>query len=299
MMFSSSNMQKILIISDSHGKCLDSPIITPNYQIDNYSFSGLRWINNYNSNLCLFSLIQKEPFSSLLSTSSYVFFLIGTNSVRNYVAPEIINQIGQIFSLIYSQYPHLKNQKLIVTTCIPCFKTTKRFPTTAALMNNIYHYNHLLFILSHKFNFHYFDLHMPIDWLSSDMMHVGRHYHNEFSNLILNYINNLHVNQNISITIRNRSPEAIHRRNKKRNFKLKMIQKNFTLRREISSLWSYTHLKNFLKYNGIRFGTLSIMSNHILYLRFNNIFNLRSADHALPMDIFDSIHFIQWFEHIR
>ncbi|CAF1928174.1 unnamed protein product, partial [Rotaria magnacalcarata] len=167
------------------------------------------------------------------------------------------------------------------------------------LKNNIDYYNQLLLSSSTRNHFNYFDLHIPIDWLSYDRMHVHHHHRNEFSNLLLNYVNSLPVNQNMYITIRNRSPEAIYRRNKKRHFKLKMFQNNFTLRREISSFWSYIHLKNFLKYNGIRFGTLSIISKHLLYLRFNNIFNLRSADHALPMDIFDSIHFVQWFGHTR
>lgn len=286
-----------LIISDSHGKCLPSTIVTSYYSINTYSISGLQWINQYDKNLCLFSLLLKDPFYSLLSTTSNILFLVGTNSTRTLLATEIIHQIDHIFTCLYSQFPHLIHGQIIVASCIPCLKPSKRFPSITLLKHNIDNYNQLLSSSSIKNHFNYFDLHIPISWLSYDMMHVGHPHHNDFSNLILNYINSLTINQNIFITIRNRSPEAIRRRNKKRNSKLKIIRKSFTLRREISSLWSYTHLKKFLKYNRIQFGSLSIMSKHILCIRFNNLFNLRSAEHALPMNIFDSTHFAQWLEH--
>jgi len=290
-------MPQILIISDSHGKYLNSHRITSNYQIDNYSYSGLQWLNAYNSHLSLFSLIKKEPFSSLLFTTDYLLFLIGTNSVRTHLAPQIIDQIDQIFSFIYSQYPHLNHQKLIVTTCIPCFKITKRFPTVTSLMNNIHHYNYLLFILAHKLNFRYLQLSVPTTWLAPDMMHVGFRHHHEFADIIISYINNLYIYQNLNHHHIKRSPEATYRRNKRRNMKQKLIQRENTLTRELSSCWSYASITLYLKSNGIRYASLSITSNNSLHLRFNNQLHLKYADDVLPLGIFDSKNYIQFFQH--
>ena len=233
MNFTSSHIQPFLTISDSHGKSLSSVNITVNYRIENYSFFGLQWIHNYDPNLSVFSLIQNEPFISLLYSTSYVLFLVGTNSIRNFFAHEAIDHINQVFTIIYSQYPHLTNYKVIVPACIPCFKISKRFPTTLLLMNNINHYNQLLFQLSHKYNFLCFDLCIPSHWLGDDMIHIGYRYRHDFSNLLLTYINGLHISRNLLKTVNKGPSEEIHRRNKKRNLKLKNIRKNYTLVREI------------------------------------------------------------------
>ena len=90
--------------------------------------------------------------------------------------------------------------------------------------------------------------------------------------------------------------QAISRRNRKRNFKLKRIQKNFTLHREISPVCSYTHLKNFLKLNGIRYARLSVISNHTLRLHFSNLSNMLYADRVLTVNIFDSNNFTNWIQ---
>ena len=114
MTYPSSHVQPFLIISDSHGKCLNSVNITTTYRIENYSFSGLQWIHNYDLNLSILSLIQNEPFASLLRSTSYVLFLVGTNSIRNPFVIEIIDQIDQIFTFIYCQYPHLQTIKSLL-----------------------------------------------------------------------------------------------------------------------------------------------------------------------------------------
>lgn len=200
-----------LIISDSHGKSLPSTIVTSNYSINTYSISGLQWLNRYDKNLCVFSLLQTDLFSSAVSTTSNVLFLVGTNSVRNLPASEIISQIDHIFDFLYSHYTHLQNGQLVITTCLPCLKTSRRFPSLSSLTNNINHYNNLLPSLSLKYNLIYFDLRIPLDWLSFDKLHVAYHYRNNFSNLILNYIDSLSVNQNIYIQSQNRSRETIYR----------------------------------------------------------------------------------------
>ena len=76
MTYSLSTTQSFLIISDSHGKCLTPTILTPYYCIKTYSISGLQWINNYNQQLSLLSLIQADPLSSLIHTTPNILFLV-------------------------------------------------------------------------------------------------------------------------------------------------------------------------------------------------------------------------------
>ena len=64
--------QSVFILSDSHGRCFEPTITTPHYYIQTYSISGLQWINKYDKNLCLFSLIQQNQFSSLINSTSYI-----------------------------------------------------------------------------------------------------------------------------------------------------------------------------------------------------------------------------------
>ena len=288
--------QLVLILSDSHGRCFEKTTITPSYCIKTFSISGLQWVNRFDSKLCLFTLIQQDPFASLIHSASYILFLIGTNSIRNLPATEIINQIEQTFDILSSQHSCLRNENIIITTCIPCLKPSKRFPTISLLKNNIDNYNQLLLTLSRKNKFLCLDLNVSIDWLGYDKMHIHHHYRDHFSNLILNYINSLNVHQKLNNNVKHRSRAAIARRNKKRNLKLTNIQQLFTLTREVHPLWSYAHLKHFLKSNDIRFGSLSIDSHNRLYIRFTHVIHMTYADQALPVNIFDSTNFNQWFE---
>ncbi|CAF1677570.1 unnamed protein product [Rotaria magnacalcarata] len=293
---SSSTLPSILILSDSHGRNLEANIITPHYRVKTHSISGLQWINRYDNTLCLFSLIQQDQFSSLICSSTYVLFLLGTNSLRIMSATEVINQVDEILQFLYSRYHHLITRKIIITTCLPCLKPTKRFSSTFLLKKNIDDYNALLLSLSIKLNFLYLDLNITHDWLSHDMMHVHYNYRLDFSNIILNFLNALHLDDDIYENNKHRSASAIKRRNKQRNLKLKEIQKSYTISRDVSPLWSYAYLKTFLKYHTIQYASLSIMKNNILNLRFNNLYHLQFADHALPTNTFDCEHFSRWID---
>ena len=244
----------------------------------------------------MLSLIQADPLSSLIHTTPNILFLVGTNSLRNFPATEVIHQLNHVLIFLFSHYSHLKQGKVVITNCLPCLKPSNRFSDISLLQNNIDDYNRLLLSLSTQHNFFHFDLHILSDWLGHDKLHSDYCYRARFANLIVSYINRLNVSHNTPIYIKFRSRQSISRRNKKRNFKLKQIQNNFTLNREISSVWSYTHLKNFLKLNGIRYGRLSIISNHTLRLHFNNLSYMLHADHALTVNILDSNNFTNWIQ---
>lgn len=292
MSTSSSFRPSILILSDSHGKNLDSTIITTFYEIKSYSISGLQWINKYNKSLCLFSLIQQDPFSSLMCSTSYVLFLLGTNSLRNWSATEVIVQVDHIIAFLYSRYNHLTNNRIIITACIPCLKPSKRFSTTLLLNANIDHYNQLLLSLATAKCFSCFTLPVSLEWLGADLMHIDYQYRGDFVNIILRYINDLNVNRNLPSRAKNRSLQSITHRNRKRNMKLRRIQQNFTLTREISADWSYQRLKQFLQLKGVKYARLSIVPYNQLHIFFNNFYHMHNAEQALPLNI---ITFPQFF----
>ncbi|CAF3770800.1 unnamed protein product [Rotaria socialis] len=277
-----------------YGKCLSPTVSTPYYSITTYSISGLRWFNPYDDNLNLFALIQTEKFSSLFSTTSNILFLVGINSVRNLPATNVIQQLDQFLHLLFSNYTHLTAGQIIITTCPPCLKISNRYSNISLLQNNIDYYNHLLFSLSSKYKVSVLDLKISFEWLGRDGLHIDYVYREEFSNIILNYINNTNMHQQTSSNVSTRSRYSISKRNRKRNLKIRNLQRNFTLIREISDQWSYYHIKNFLRFNHISFDRLLILSQHTLHLYFNNSPLMQRADQALSINIFNDDTFFHW-----
>ncbi|CAM4874457.1 unnamed protein product [Rotaria socialis] len=209
MTFSSTTNTSFLIIADSYGKCLSPTVSTPYYSITTYSISGLRWFNPYDDNLNLFALIQTEKFSSLFSTTSNILFLVGINSVRNLPATNVIQQLDQFLHLLFSNYTHLTAGQIIITTCPPCLKISNRYSNISLLQNNIDYYNHLLFSLSSKYKVSVLDLKISFEWLGRDGLHIDYVYREEFSNIILNYINNTNMHQQTSSNVSTRSRYSI------------------------------------------------------------------------------------------
>ncbi|CAF4990681.1 unnamed protein product, partial [Rotaria socialis] len=192
-----------------YGKCLSPTVSTPYYSITTYSISGLRWFNPYDDNLNLFALIQTEKFSSLFSTTSNILFLVGINSVRNLPATNVIQQLDQFLHLLFSNYTHLTAGQIIITTCPPCLKISNRYSNISLLQNNIDYYNHLLFSLSSKYKVSVLDLKISFEWLGRDGLHIDYVYREEFSNIILNYINNTNMHQQTSSNVSTRSRYSI------------------------------------------------------------------------------------------
>lgn len=190
-----------VIIADSHGKCLTPTIVTPRYCIKTCSISGLQWNSKYDLTLSLSSLIHTDTFASLLYSTHYVLFLVGTNSVRHLPATNVIQQVDQFLLSLLSRYVHLRQGKIIITTCLPCLKPSTRYPNLSSLRNNIDQYNDLLFSLSSKYNVNVFDLSLSSHWLGYDGLHIHHIYRNHFANILLNYIHQFNVNQNTSMNL--------------------------------------------------------------------------------------------------
>lgn len=187
-----SSKPLLLIIADSHGRNLYSTINTHLYDIRTCTIPGLQWLNRYDSNLSLRSLVHQEPLLSLLRCSCHVIFMVGTNSVRTLPAGQIIDQIDEVLHLVRFYHPHLDNPgKITIIATFPCLKISNRFRSIASLKNNIFTYNTFLLDLSYRYNFFYLDLNININFLSRDNMHIDHRYKSIVVNTIINYIHHL------------------------------------------------------------------------------------------------------------
>lgn len=285
----------ILLIADSHGKTLPFNIYSSKYHLISYCVSGLRWIHSYDTNLCTYTLIQKEPYSSLLSTCSRLIFLVGSNSVRNLPANHVIEQVKTILNFLHRRYEHLKLYgHIMIIATFPSAKLSYRFDSISSLADNIDRYNDLLSTLSSIYQFTFIDFKLPSEFLSSDKLHIDPQHQSFVIDNILKHINSLQVLINTSDDSTRRSLLATTSRNKKRRVRQQLKQKTFTLIRTIDPIWSWQHLKFFLKQKNIKYAFISNIYHHKLRLRFNNLTTLHHAEDVLHEQTFNATNFDQW-----
>ena len=91
-----------------------------------------------------------------------------------------------------------------------------------------------------------------------------------------------------------RSPEAKHRRNKKRHEQLKQQYKEHPLRRYVHSAWSIPEIKDFLLKSTIPFGCVNPRRGAMITILFRDEEQRQYADTHLSYDIFDDFHHTQW-----
>ena len=212
---STANLPVFLIISDSHCKHFESMIDTTDFRITTKAVSGLQWRNHYDHNLCVHSLILSQPISSLISTAVSILFLVGTNSIRTTPALKIIEQVEEIVNLIRSNHTHLQRKHTItITTTFPCYKTSTRFSSTAALLLNINLFNELLLSSSNRLNFSCLDLHIDQQHLHYDMMHIKHQYQHIIYDSIINHFQTVVRTKSYGPQSQQRSRAAITKRNK-------------------------------------------------------------------------------------
>ncbi|CAF1357067.1 unnamed protein product [Rotaria sordida] len=286
-----------LILSDSHGKHLQSTIITSNYRIITRSISGLQWINKYDPNLCTRSLILSSSITSILSDATGVLCIIGTNSVRTTHTSDIIPQIEDIVNLIRVHNPHLTHKHgITIVETFPCFKVSNTFPSITSLSNNIAIYNKELQLLSERMKFSCINFHITYEHLHRDQMHL-HHQHQDFLyDTIMNYFHMLIEKKLIISQNQRRSRPAITRRNKKRHEKLRTKQQHHTLIRSISPLWKLHDIKQYLSYYNIQYARLPEIYKHRLRIQFNNELYKQQADTILSSTIFDEEHYLDWHQ---
>ncbi len=172
-----SSSKHYLVIADSHGKHLPSHIKTKSHDIVIKAISGLKWCDYYNKELSLNHLLSSSNFDSLLSHANAVLFLIGTNSVRIFSYFHICNQIKHIIKYLREKYSQLNNRhNIIVNFTFPCFKTSKKFPTSKSLLRNINSFNKNLTELSIQMNFKTINFYIENHHISYDNIHIYRQF---------------------------------------------------------------------------------------------------------------------------
>ncbi|CAF0988794.1 unnamed protein product [Rotaria magnacalcarata] len=284
-----------VIITDSHGKYFPPVIQTPSYKLITNSISGLQWVNTYNTKLCTRSLLLSSSITSILSSCTGVLFLIGTNSVRNTSALQIITQVEDIISTLRSHHPHLAQKTdITVATVFPCYKPSFRFQTHSLLSSNINNYNKLLKNLSSLRNFSILDLPINGDHLGRDGMHLDSIHISYLSNTIQEYVHDLMSKRIAPVKSLRRSRTALRRRYKKRHEKLKQKQKTHVVIRHIDRIWPLKDIKAYLMYKNIKYNRLPEIWQQKLCIQFTNPVHREHAEKTLTINDFDEHSYSEW-----
>jgi hypothetical protein len=286
-----------LIIADSHGKNLDPIITESHYRIITHSISGLQWSNSNNHRLCTRSLILESSFNSLISSCIGIMFIVGTNSVRNTHASEILAQIQDIIFLLRNQHTHLTGKfRISIVNTFPCYKGSAYFPSLSNLTSNIQTYNELLRTASQPLNFSCVNLQVLDEHLSTDQMHIHHRFKTFVCNSIIEYFNIVFTKQQKHSQSNRRSRQAITGRNRKRHNQLKLKVQQYTLTRTIHPIWDLKIAKSFLKYHAIHYHRLSDVRHHKVHIQFTNTIRQHHAENYLPLDVFNQSNYHEWLK---
>ena len=290
---STTTPKKYLVLADSHAKLVSRLTTTSTYQILIESISSFKWIDDDQTHLSALHIFHKDPINSYLATTNAVMFLIGSNSLRKFTAPTVLNQIQYIINCLRHKNPHLaeKNSIGIVKT-FPCFICSYAFPTFDALQHNINFYNNQLSFLATSLNFVVVDFDIQQHHLSNDQLHIHKHYVYIVSNNIFNCFDRLNsASEAVYQKVTCRSSDAQKRRNRNRHLRLAEKQAKFYICRNISPQWTLKNIKTYPQQEQIQFAKLAPIRNNQLRIRFNNSSALEVADSKLPEDFFLSKNF--------
>jgi len=308
----SSGLPNVLILSDSHGKCINRQC-SARFNTIIKAVSGLKWVDYRDEKLCLQSMLSLSEIRSLLSQATAVLFIVGTNSIRIMSASRVIEQVREIIQSIQRNYYHLNNTKKInVAYTFPCLKPTGRFPNRDSLLSNINQYNQKLFRLSVELNFTIVDFDINEYHLANDKMHVYWKYHDRIVNSISNHFNDLISSLSRSTTISDisitsqaatsneieiqtqssqRSRQANDQRNEKRHEKLTAKLDKHMIKRQIDSQWTQVDIKKYLRSIPVKFGRILPIHKQIVRIQFYNENDKDYAENALDIDVFSKDHY--------
>ena len=233
--------------------------------------------------------MTSSTFSSLLSNSHALLFIVGSNSTCNLPASTILLQIEEIIELIRSNHPHLPNSTSIaISTVFPCYKPSLQYPTCSSLLYNIQIYNEGLQTLSIRKQFSIINFLILEEHIYSDGLHVRVERLYILYENIQNHFNTISQTKPTSSHSKRRSKEAIQRRNKRRHEKLTIKQRRLmlTVMRPIARVWQLPHLKAYLKFKQIIFHRLPEI-HHQLRIQFHNTSHYHDAETKLSPTDFD------------
>ena len=299
-----SSLPIYLVLADSHAKRVPSQIFTPSHQVIVHSISGLKWRDHHQAHLSAVHLIRQPSFSSILASTTSLLCLIGSNSLRSFTSTQVIEHLKEFIHIIRTFHPQLNHPLSIsVVVTFPSEKPSFRFPTISSLHHNIQTYNHELYSLSSLLHIQIVDFRINTLHLAPDRLHL----HHQFSHLIhhniLQHFQYIHSSTSISISSSNpislpsilRSEEARTRRNRRRNQRAALKQASLSLARIVSSEWTITHVKEYLKNHNFNFAKISPIHNRRLRIRFNDRPSFQATSTGLDEHIFSSETFSRMF----
>ena len=195
-----ATLPSCFVLSDSHGRFIPSTLTTAHYHLTTATQSGLQWRQSLDVSLCAYSLLRTPKISSIISSSSFVLLLIGSNSVRSHPANIVLEQVIDVISLLRRHNPHLSHSHaLTVSLCFPCLKQSNLFRTTSSLTANVSMYNDRLQSIAMLHNFTVLDFGITVNQLSPDLLHVAEQYRNLIRNKVFNHLNELISSQRSSL----------------------------------------------------------------------------------------------------
>ena len=307
----SSRLVNILILSDSHGKCINGTCST-NFHTVVKPVSGLKWKDHRDTKLCLYSMLLLPDVRSYLSEADAILLMVGTNSIRILPSWKAIEHVRETVLLIRETYPQFHETKHInIALTFTCLKTTKIFPNRYSLSSNIDEYNYQLKRLSLEMNFTILDFQINEYHLARDGMHLRWEYHHLIVNSISNHFNEFIPSSSSSsisstapgVTVSSststsneieiqsqsnrRSRQSNNRRNQKRHEKLKEKREQHMIKRKVYSSWTLSDVKQYLRSFKINYGRILPIFNETLRIQFNNQQEHDDAESTLGNDTFD------------
>ena len=274
------------ILADSHAKKIPSMQSTPNFTVTTRAISGLAWINEQNPDLCARSHLSSSSFSSILSNTDAIMFLIGTNSVRTTHATRIIDQITEVITVLRTNHPHVvRSNSIVVALTFPCCRPSHTFLTESSLSSNINDYNDQLQLLSTRLSFVLLDFHADTSHLNDDGMHLRPIHQHLIHDSIFHHFSHFTPHRIVTVSAipktstpsspiptsatkppqsQSRSREALDRRNKKRHEKMKRKQQSHSIQRRIHPGWTLQAIKQCLDHHSVRYGGIPPTHRNIL-----------------------------------
>ena len=290
-----NELPSFFVLTDSHGRNLDPDLTTSHYRMRTHAISGLQWVQPCQRELCATSLILSSSLSPMISSCTSILLLIGTNSVRNTAAVRIIQQVEHVISVIRTNYPHfLGKNDISLVYAFPCLKTSYHFRSIESLLSNIDEYNSLLLELSIRLNFSVVDLHITHNHLNTDGMHLHPTCRYLMRGAIENYFATTLEMRLVTTNSRQRSREALTRRNRKRHQRSTQQRKTHTIVRPIDRSWKLNEVKEYLRHREIKYGRLPEVYHHQLRIQFNNSTDQQHADQTLAPDDFNENNYHKW-----
>ena len=186
-----SNSTQFLVIGDSHLKYSHSYFAQSSNNIIVKAIRGLKWVDYFDENLSVSSLLLSTEMQSIIISTKAVLFLVAINSIRIRTANKVINEIKNIILRLKRTFPHLNYVGgITISLCFPCFYSTK-VSTIGSLVFNINLFNQKLKHLSREIDFEIVDFHITRHDLKADQMHLRWDSYRQLFRSIIIYFENL------------------------------------------------------------------------------------------------------------